>query len=139
MKGAWSGWIFSASQQSQSMVRRTQPQKQTQQAQMPTTMNTTASTPIGVDIRAEKIDKIDGCATPLVEEEEEDAVVPSPLVQDDAPLALYLPCAMARRCGGEWLRGKGAKLAAARGEIGRPRAGPRAGHANAPPDRKSVV
>ena len=114
MKGAWSGWIFSASQQSQSMVRRTQPQKQTQQAQMPTTMPTTASTPI-VDIRAEKFDKIDGCATPLVEEEEEDAVVPSPLVQDDAPLALYLPCAMARRCGGDWLREKEARQAAARG------------------------
>ena len=28
---------------------------------------------------------------------------------------LYLPCAMTRRCGGEWLRGKGAGQAAARG------------------------
>ena len=30
-------------------------------------------------------------------------------------LGLYLPCAMARRCGGEWFRGKGAGQAAARG------------------------
>jgi hypothetical protein len=41
-------------------------------------------------------------------------------------LGLYVPCAMARRCGGEWVRGKGAGHAAARGAKGRPRAG----HAN---------
>ena len=40
---------------------------------------------------------------------------------------LYVPCAMARRCGGEWFRGTGAGQAAARGAKGRPRAG----HANA--------
>jgi hypothetical protein len=52
------------------------------------------------------------------------------LVQDDAPaFGLYAPCEMARRCGREWLRGKGAGRAAARGAKGRPRAG----HANAPP------
>jgi hypothetical protein len=48
---------------------------------------------------------------------------------DDAPNALYVPCATARRSGGEWLRGKGAGQAAARGAKGRPRAG----DANAPP------
>jgi hypothetical protein len=42
---------------------------------------------------------------------------------------LYLPCSMARRCGEEWLREKGAGQAAARGAKGRPSAG----HANAPP------
>jgi hypothetical protein len=52
------------------------------------------------------------------------------LVQDDWPvLGLYVPCAMARGCGGEWLRGKGAGLATAREAKGRPRAGMQ----NAPP------
>ena len=45
------------------------------------------------------------------------------LVQDDAPLVLYVPCGMARGCGEERLRGKGAGQAAARGAKGRPRAG----------------
>jgi hypothetical protein len=47
--------------------------------------------------------------------------------QADAPPVLYVPCAMARRCGGERLKGKGAGQAAARGAKWRPRAG----HANA--------
>ena len=29
------------------------------------------------------------------------------LVQDGAPLALYVPCAIARWCGGEWFKGEG--------------------------------
>ena len=56
------------------------------------------------------------------------------LMQDDAPLVLYVPCAMARGCGGEGLRGKGAGQAAVRGAKGRPRAG----HANAPPRKTGM-
>ncbi len=55
--------------------------------------------------------------------------------EEDVPpvVGLYVPCAMARRFGGNWFRWKGAGQAAAQGAKGRPRAG----HANAPPRKRN--